>query len=94
MRYVLKPYVAGHTASSVRAMSSVKKVGNRSSRIFPQRYLTLGIIFRQPVNILPSHAFYSMQRNKQHIEGVAGFRKLVTASHRSASCGPTKRYEP
>jgi hypothetical protein len=94
MRYAPKLYVAGHTANSVRATRSVKKVMNKPSRILPQRYLPLGVIFRQPVNILLSHAFYSMQRNKQHIEGVVGFRKLVTASHRSASCGHTKRYEP
>jgi hypothetical protein len=94
MQYALKSYVTGHTPNPVHAIRSVKKLVNRSSRIFPQRYLPLGIIFRQPVNILLSHAFYSMQRNKQHIEGVVGFRKLVTASHRSAGCGHTKRYEP
>jgi len=87
MWYVLKSYMTGHAPNPVHAIRSVKKLVNRASRILPQRYFPLGIIFRQPVNILLSHAFYSMQRNKQHIEGVVGFRKLVTASHHSAGVG-------
>jgi hypothetical protein len=68
MRYALELCVASHTANPVHAIGGVKKVVSQLSRTSRHGYLPLGIILRQLVNILACHAFYSMQRNKQHTE--------------------------